>query len=314
MNKRGRELFVCTGSAHRELAKSITDFLGISLGNVKIEHFPDGEIFAQFLQNIRGNDVFIIQPTCYPTNENLMELLIMLDAAKRASASRITAVIPYYGYARQDRKDRPRVPITAKLVADLLTAAGASRVLAMDLHASQIVGFFDIPVDHLYGAPVLIPYLKEKMGPNSVVVAPDSGSVKMAHRYSDELNAGLAVVAKRRTDAISVESSHLVGDVKGRVCLMTDDLSSTAGTLIAAERLLKKEGAKKVIAAISHCLLSDVGIKRVEESGIDEIVTTDSVPISNIKSDKIKVLSIAPIMGEAISRIHAGGSLSTLFI
>ena len=314
MNKRGRELFVCAGSAHQELAKSIADFLGVSLGNVKIEHFPDGEIFVQFLQNIRGNDLFIIQPTSYPTNENLMELLIMLDAAKRASASRITAVIPYYGYARQDRKDRPRVPITAKLVADLLTAAGANRILTMDLHATQIVGFFDIPVDHLYGAPVLIPYLKEKLGSNSVVVAPDSGSVKMAHRYSDELNAGLAVVAKRRTDAVSVESSHLVGDVKGRVCLMIDDLSSTAGTLIAAERLLKKEGAKKVIAAISHCLLSDAGVKRIEESGIDELVTTDSVPTGNIKSDKIKVLSIAPIMGEAIKRIHAGGSLSTLFI
>ena len=314
MNKRGRELFVCTGTSHPELAKSIADFLGISLGNVKIEHFPDGEIFVQFLQNIRDNDVFIIQPTSYPTNENLMELLIMLDAAKRASASRITAVIPYYGYARQDRKDRPRVPITAKLVADLLTAAGANRVLAMDLHAAQIVGYFDIPVDHLYGAPVLIPYLKEKMGPNSVVVAPDSGSVKMAHRYSDELNSGLAVVAKRRTDAASVESSHLVGDVKGRVCLMIDDLSSTAGTLLAAERLLKKEGAKKVIAAISHCLLSDVGVKRIEESGIDEVVTTDSVPIKNIKSDKIKILSVAPLIGEAIRRTHAGGSLSTLFI
>jgi len=314
MNKRGRELFVCTGSAHPELASSIADFLGVSLGNIKIEHFPDGEIFVQFLQNIRGNDVFIIQPTSYPTNENLMELLIMLDAAKRASASRITAVIPYYGYARQDRKDRPRVPITAKLVADLLTAAGATRVLAMDLHAAQIVGYFNIPVDHLYAAPILIPFLKEKMGPNSVVVAPDSGSVKMAHRFSDELNAGLAVVAKRRTDAASVESSHLVGDVKGRVCLMIDDLSSTAGTLIAAEKLLKKEGAKKVVAAISHCLLSDVGVKRIEESGIDKVVTTDSVPIKNIESDKIKILSVAPLIGEAIKRIHMGGSLSTLFI
>jgi ribose-phosphate pyrophosphokinase len=314
MNKRGRELFVCSGSAHQELAKSIAEFLGVSLGNIKIEHFPDGEIFVQFLQNIRGNDVFIIQPTCYPTNENLMELLIMLDAAKRASASRITAVIPYYGYARQDRKDRPRVPITAKLVADLLTAAGATRILAMDLHAAQIVGYFNIPVDHLYGAPVLIPYLRDKMGSSSVVVAPDSGSVKMAHRYSDELNAGLAVVAKRRTDAASVESSHLVGDVKGRVCLMIDDISSTASTLIAAETLLKKEGAKKVIAAISHCLLSDIGVKRIKESGIDEVVTTDSVPIKDIMSDKIKVLSIAPLIGEAIRRIHAGGSLSTLFI
>ncbi len=314
MNKRGRELFVCSGSAHPALAKNIADFLGVSLGKVKIEHFPDGEIFVQFLQNIRGDDVFIIQPTCYPPNETLMELLIMIDAAKRASASRITAVIPYYGYARQDRKDRPRVPITSKLVADILTAAGATRILAMDLHAAQIVGYFDIPVDHLYAASILIPYLKGKMGPNSVVVAPDSGSVKMAHRYSSELNAGLAVVAKRRTDAVSVESSHLVGDVKGRVCLMIDDLSSTAGTLIAAEKLLRKEGAKEVIAAISHCLLNDVGVKRLEDSGISQIVTTDSVPAKNFKSDKVKVLSIAPLMGEAIRRIHAGGSLSTLFI
>ena len=314
MNKRGRELFVFAGSAHQALAKSIAKVLGVSLGKVKIEHFPDGEIFVQFLQNIRGGDVFIIQPTSYPSNENLMELLIMLDAAKRASASRITAILPYYGYARQDRKDRPRAPITAKLVANLLTAAGATRILTMDLHAQQIVGFFDIPVDHLYAAPVLIPYLKKRLGPNSVVVAPDSGSVKMAQGYSSNLDAGLAVVAKRRTDAVSVESSHLVGDVKGRTCLMIDDLSSTAGTLIAAERLLKKEGAKKVIAAISHCLLSDVGVKRLEESGIDEIVTTDSVPSTTIKSDKIKVLSIAPLMGEAIKRIHTGGSLSSLFI
>ena len=313
MNNRGRELFVFAGSAHRKLATKIADSLGISLGKVKIEHFPDGEIFVQFLQNIRGGDVFIIQPTSYPSNETLMELLIMLDAAKRASASRITAILPYYGYARQDRKDRPRVPITAKLVANLLTAAGATRILTMDLHAHQIVGFFDIPVDHLYAAPVLIPYLIDKMGKNSVVVAPDSGSVKMAHSYSSKLNAGLAVVAKRRTDALSVESSHLVGDVKGRTCLMIDDLSSTAGTLIAAEQLLKREGAKKVIAAISHCLLSDIGVKRIEESDIDEVVTTDSVP-ANIKSNKIKILSIAPLMGEGIKRIHTGGSLSSLFI
>lgn len=313
MNRRGRELFVFSGGAHPALSKNIADFLGITLGKIKIEHFPDGEIFVQFLQNIRGGDVFIVQPTCYPTNENIMELLIMLDAAKRASASRITVVMPYYGYARQDRKDKPRVPITSKLIATLLTAAGASRILAMDLHAAQIVGFFDIPVDHLYAAPVLIPYLKQKLGPNCVVVAPDSGSVKMAHNYSSALNAGLAVVAKRRTDAVSVESSHLVGDVEGRTCLMIDDLSSTAGTLIAAEKLLKKHGAKKVIAAISHCLLSDLGIKKLSESGIEEIVTTDSVPIASHKCEKIKVLSVAPLMGEAIRRIHTGGSLSTLF-
>ncbi|HJO95077.1 MAG TPA: ribose-phosphate pyrophosphokinase [Victivallales bacterium] len=313
MNNRGRELFVFSGSAHPKLAKDIAQSLGVKLGNVKIEHFPDGEIFVQFLQNIRGGDVFIIQPTCYPPNETIMELLIMLDAAKRASASRITAVIPYYGYARQDRKDKPRVPISAKLVADILTTAGANRILTMDLHAQQIMGFFNIPVDHLYAAPVLFPYLRKVLGSNCVVVAPDSGCVKMAHAYSTALDGGLAVISKRRTDANSVESTHLVGDVEGRTCLMIDDLSSTAGTLIAAEGLLRKKGAKKVIASISHCLLSEVGIERLNESGIEELVTTDSVPLSHYTSKKINVFSIAPLLAEAIRRTHAGGSLSSLF-
>jgi len=314
MDSKGQELFVFSGSAHPKLAKDIAEELGITLGSVKIERFPDGEIITQFMQNIRGGDVFIIQPTCYPPNENIMELLIMLDAAMRASAGRVTAVIPYFGYARQDRKDRPRVAITSKLVANLLTAAGADRILAMDLHAQQIMGFFDIPVDHLYAAPILYPYLRKILGNNAVVVAPDSGSVKMAHAYSNALGAGLAVIAKRRTDAVSVESSHLVGEVAGRTCLIIDDLISTAGTLVTGEQLLKKEGAKKVIASISHCLLNDLGVDRLNNSGIEELVTTDSVPeIASGKTNKIKVLSIAPIMAEAINRIHVGGSLSSLF-
>lgn len=313
MYTKSQELFVFSGTAHPKLAKDIAEQLGITLGSIKIEHFPDGEIFVQYLQNIRGGDVFLIQPTCYPPNETLMELLIMIDAAMRASAGRITAVIPYFGYARQDRKDKPRVAITSKLVANLLTAAGANRILTLDLHAQQIMGFFDIPVDHLYAAPIMYPHLKKMMGENAVVVAPDSGSVKMAHNYSSALGAGLAVIAKRRTDAVSVESSHLVGDVKGRTCLIIDDLTSTAGTLIAGERLLKKEGAGRVIAAISHCLLNDVGIERLENSGIEELVTTDSVPELIGKTRKLKTVSIAPMMAEAIRRIHAGGSLSSLF-
>lgn len=306
------ELFLFAGNAHPKLAEKIADFLDISMGNVNIDYFPDGEIFAQYEENIRGGDVFIVQPTCYPPNQNLMELLVLLDAARRASAARITAVIPYFGYARQDRKDRPRVAITAKLVANLLSAAGASRILTMDLHAHQIMGFFEIPVDHLTAAPVIGQYMKEKLEKDSVVVAPDSGSVKMAHKYSASLEAGLAIVAKRRTDANTVASSHLVGDVEGKDCLITDDLTSTAGTLISAENMLKKEGAKKVIGSISHCLLNNKGVERINNSGIEEIVTTNSVPVET-QSEKVKVLSIAPLLGEAIKRIHSGGSLSTLF-
>jgi len=312
MNARGRELFVFSGTAHPKLATEIADSLGITLGEIKIERFPDGEISVQYMQNIRGGDLFIIQPTCYPPNENIMELLIMLDAAKRASAGRITAVIPYYGYARQDRKDKPRVPITSKMVADILTAAGANRILALDLHAQQIMGFFNIPVDHLHSAPVMFPYLREKIGENAVIVAPDSGSVKIAHAYSRALNSGFAVIAKRRTDAMSVESSHLVGDVKDRICVMIDDLTSTTGTLVAGEVLLRKEGAKKVIAVISHCLINEQGAERLMNSGIEELITTDSVPL-RVNCSKIKVFGIAPLLAEAIKRIHAGGSLSTLF-
>lgn len=309
-----RDIFIYSGSANRPLSEAIAKYLGVNLRAVDLDRFPDGEILAHYRENIRRADVFIIQPTCAPTNENLMELLIMLDAAKRASAARITAVIPYYGYARQDRKDRPRVPITAKLVANLLTIAGANRILTMDLHAQQIQGFFDIPVDHLYAAPVIVPHIKEKISDELVVVAPDSGSVKMAHSYSDMLDAGLAVIAKRRISADDVESSHLVGDVNGRTCVITDDLTSTAGTLIAGAKLLRKHGAKSVYAAISHCLLVEKGRQRLlNDDSLEQLITTDAVPVPDECGGKIKVLSVAPLLGEAIKRIHHGESVSSLF-
>lgn len=308
-----RGIFIYSGTAHKELAERIANYLGTNLGQVKISRFPDGEIFVQYNENIRRGDVFIIQPTCSPANENIMELLIMIDAARRASAARITAVIPFYGYARQDRKDKPRVPITAKLMANLLTVAGANRVLTMDLHAQQIQGFFDIPCDHLYASPVIVPYMKETIGENAVVVSPDSGSVKMAQAYASMLNAGMAVVAKRRIDANDVESSHLVGDVKDRNCVITDDLTSTAGTLCAAAKLLKDKGAKKVYASVSHCLLNETGRERLLNSQIEELITTDAVPVHDDCQGKIKIMSVAALLGEGIKRIHEGESVSSLF-
>lgn len=310
----GQKMFVFSGTSNIEMAQEIATHMKMPLGNVSITRFPDGETMVQYEENIRGGDVYIVQSTCPPANETLMELLIMLDAARRASAARVTAVIPFFGYARQDRKDRPRVPITAKLVANLLTAAGADRILTMDLHATQIQGFFDIPVDHLYASPVLVPYLKKKLNKNSVVVAPDAGSVKLAHAYGDMLDTGLAVVSKRRIDADSVESSHLVGDVEGRTCLITDDMTSTCGTLVGAAKLLKKFGAAKVYAAVSHSLLIEAGAKRLMESDIDELITTNSIPsLTAEPCKKVKVLSIAPMLAEAINRIHNSESVSSLF-
>ncbi len=309
-----KNICIYSGSAHPQLSRDIAAYLGVPLGKINLERFPDGETFCQYEENVRRADVFIIQPTCAPTNDHLMELLIMLDAAKRASAARVTAVLPYYGYARQDRKDRPRVPISAKLVANLITVAGANRVIAMDLHSQQIQGFFDIPVDHLYARPVISPYLHQKLGSDVVVVSPDSGSVKMAQLYCDSLDAGLAVIAKRRISATAVATSHLVGDVKGRTCVITDDMSSTAGTLCSAADKLKDEGAGKVFAAISHCVLNDVGYaKLAANKSIEELVVTDSIPVNNTLNGKIKVLSVAPLLGEAIKRIHEGISISTLF-
>ena len=308
-----KKICVYSGTAHPQLAHDIAEYLGVPLGKIHPTRFPDGETFVQFEENVRRADAFLIQPTCAPVNDNLMELLVMVDAARRASAARITAVIPYFGYARQDRKDKPRVPITAKLVANLLTVAGVDRIITMDLHSQQIQGFFDIPVDHLYASPVLIPYMKSKMDAESVVVSPDSGSVKMAQKFADRLGCGFAVVAKRRVDAVHVASSHLVGDVKGRTCLIVDDMTSTAGTLCAAAELLKSEGAGTIYASVSHFVASEKAVDRLANSCIEELITTDSVPCKFDFGDKVKVLSVAKLLAEAIRRIHEGGMLTTLF-
>jgi len=283
------------------------------MGRCGITPFPDGETFVKIEDNVRGEDVFIIQPTSPPTNHNLMELFIMIDALRRASAKRITAVMPFYGYARQDRKDQPRVPITAKLVANLLVAAGANRLLAMDLHAQQIQGFFDIPVDHLYAAPVMYEYLRKKKLPDLVVVSPDIGGLKMAHAYSQTLGVGLAIVAKRRKSATEVESMALIGDIKGKNILLVDDLTETAGTLTQAAILLKEKGAKKILACVSHAILSEIGVERLRKSVIDELITTDTVQRPPIDGVKIVTLSVAGLLGEAIKRIHSNSSVNSLF-
>ena len=304
---------IFSGNANRLLAERLAGYLGQPLGEVSISRFPDGEVFVKIIDNIRGRDVFIVQPTCYPPNENLMELLIMIDAAKRASAARITAVIPFYGYARQDRKDQPRVPITAKLVANLLTAAGASRLLAMDLHAQQIQGFFDIPVDNLFAAPVIVKYLRSRNLPKLVVVSPDPGGLKMAYAYSNMLEAGLALAGKQRKSATEVEAFNLVGDVEGCNAILVDDLSTTAGTLCSAAKLIKDHGAKDVYAAVTHAVLTDQGIDRLKQSAIKELVTTDSVPARDWRGFPVTVLSVAELLGEAIMRIHNNQSVSSLF-
>ncbi len=300
-----------SGTSHPDLARNISEYLKISLCNVTVKAFPDGETFVKINENIRGQDVFIIQPTCPPTNSNLMELLITVDAAKRASAKRITAVIPFFGYARQDRKDQPRVPITAKLVANLLAAAGVNRVLTMDLHAGQIQGFFDIPVDHLYAAPVLIGYLRERGIENLTVVSPDVGGLKMSDAYAKALDAPLAIVGKRRISATEVEAINVIGEVKGQDVLLVDDMTETAGTLCAAAELLKEHGAGKIYAGVSHGVLGEIGNQRLIDSSIEELITTDSTPMA--KGEKITVVSIAALLGEGIRRIENDESVSSLF-
>jgi ribose-phosphate pyrophosphokinase len=304
---------ILSGTAHPALAESIASYIGESVGEVKIERFPDGEIFVKIIENIRGRDVFIVQPVCGSPNEALMELLIIIDAAKRASAARITAVIPYYGYGRQDRKDQPRVPITAKLVANLLVAAGTGRLLTIDLHAQQIQGFFDIPVDHLYAAPVIVKHLRRNSLEDVVVVSPDPGGLKMAYAYSTMLGSGLAIVAKQRKTATEVEAMNLVGDVRGCNTLLVDDLTTTAGTLCEASRLIMANGAKSVRAAVTHNLLTDMGYRRLRESPIEELVTTDSVPPGEKSDFQITTLSMADMLGEAIIRIHNNQSVTSLF-
>ncbi len=307
------ELKIFSGSAHNQLAQRIADYCKIPLGNATVASFPDGETMVKINENIRGRDVFIVQPTCPPTNQNLMELLIMVDAARRASASRITAVIPFFGYARQDRKDQPRVPITAKLVANLLTAAGVNRVLTVDLHAQQVAGFFDIPVDHLFAAPVILQYLKSKNLNDPVVVSPDVGGLKMANAYAQALNTSLAIVAKRRKSPTEVSATTLIGEVEGRSVILVDDLTETAGTLTAAARLLKDHGAKEIMACVSHAVLSDLGHQRLKESEITELVCTNSVPVRECDGIKITSLCIASLLGEGIARIYGDESVSSLF-
>jgi len=304
---------VFSGTSNPPLARAICDYIGIELGKCAVSSFPDGETFVKIEENVRGEDVFVVQSTSPPTNHHLMEMFIMMDALRRASASRITTVLPFYGYARQDRKDQPRVPITAKLVANLLVAAGASRVLTMDLHAQQIQGFFDIPVDHLYAAPVMYDYLKKKALPDLVVVSPDVGGLKMAHAYSQVLEGGLAIVAKRRKSAEHVESMAIIGEIKNKNVLMVDDLTETAGTLTTAAALLRKKGARSVYACVSHAILNDLGVERLKKSNIDELITTDTVLRPPIDGVKITTLSVAGLLGEAIKRIHSNSSVTSLF-
>lgn len=306
------DIRIFSGTSHPELADDIVSYLGVRKSDLTVTQFPDGETFVKINENIRGRDIFIVQPTSPPTNENLMELLIMVDAARRASAARITAVIPFFGYARQDRKDQPRVPITAKLVANLLTAAGVNRVLTMDLHAGQIQGFFDIPVDHLYAKPVLIKYLRDKgLTDNLVVVSPDVGGMKMAHSYSKALECPLAIVAKNRVSATEVEAISLIGEVDGCNVLLVDDISETAGTLTSAARLLRSHGAKRIFAGVSHAVLGEQGQKRIAESDIEELISTNSTPYAI--GEKVTVVSVAELLGEAIRRIHDEESVTSLF-
>lgn len=307
------EMKVFSGSANRELAQRICDGIGTPLGQATISSFPDGETYVKIEENIRGRDVFIIQPTCPPTNQHLMELLIMVDAARRASADRITAVIPFFGYARQDRKDQPRVPITAKLVANLLHAAGVSRVLTMDLHAQQVQGFFDIPVDHLYSMPVLLKYLRTRLTRKTVVVSPDVGGLKMASAYSQALGANLAIVAKQRKSSTETKALYVIGEVEDCDVLLVDDLTETAGTLVSAAKILKDHGALDIYAGVAHAVLVDAAIPRLQNSQIEELITTNSTPVRTVEGFKTSVLCISELLGEGMKRIHNDESVSSLF-
>jgi ribose-phosphate pyrophosphokinase len=305
------------GNSNPALAEKICDSLGVPLGCAKVKNFSDGEIMIEIGENVRGRDVYIVQSTCYPTNNNLMELLIMMDALKRASASTITAVIPYYGYARQDRKVAPRTPITSKLVADLLTSAGADRVVTVDLHAGQIQGFFNIPVDNLYAAPVILEYIKKNFYNDSVViVSPDAGGTERARAYAKRLGSTLAIIDKRRPGPNISEVMHLIGDVKDKVAIIVDDMVDTAGTLTQAAAALKEHGAKMIYACATHAVLSGPAIDRINASHIAEMVITDTIPLGDKaeRTGKVKVLSVAGLLAEAIKRIHQNESVSSLFV
>jgi ribose-phosphate pyrophosphokinase len=309
-------LKVFSGKAHPALAREICGELGVPLGEAHVGRFPDGEVRLQILENVRGADVFLIQPTCRPVNENLVELLIMLDALRRASAFRVTAVMPYYGYARQDRKDRPRVPISSRLVADLITSAGADRVLALELHAGQIQGFFAIPVDHLYSTPVTVKYFRQLKLKNLVVVSPDTGGVERARAFAKRLQVPLAIIDKRRDDADVVEVFNVIGEVSGKTCLIVDDMIDTGGTLVKGAHALKDKGADKVFACCTHGVFAEDAIQKVCAAPLEQVVATNSIPLSEEgeKCGKIKVLSIAKLLADAIRSIHGETSVSKLFI
>ncbi|MCR4819740.1 MAG: ribose-phosphate pyrophosphokinase [Elusimicrobiales bacterium] len=307
------DLKLFTGNANPELSEKISECLGVPLSRARITHFADGEIDVHILDSVRDSDCYIIQPTCPPVNDNLMELLIMMDALRRASSGKINLVMPYYGYARQDRKPLPRVAITAKLIANLLTKAGADRVITIDLHAAQIQGFFDIPLDHLYARPVILDYVKQQHFEDLVVVSPDVGSVERARAIAARLNAGLVIIDKRRPHPNEAVVYHIIGDVDGKTCFILDDIVDTAGTLIAAANAIHANGAKRIIVAASHGVLSRDAIEKIDKSPIEEAVFTDTIPINASKSAKIKIVSVAELLAEAIKRNHMGESISELF-
>ncbi|MFQ5695352.1 MAG: ribose-phosphate diphosphokinase [Terriglobia bacterium] len=307
---------IFTGNANRALAEEICQYLSLPLGDSTLGRFMDGEISFQINENVRGADVFVVQPTCHPVDAHLMELLLMIDALKRSSAARITAVIPYYGYARQDRKDKPRVPISAKLVADVLEKAGIDRALTLDLHAPQIQGYFNVPVDHLYATPVMLEHFARKSMPSLTVIAPDAGGVERARFFAKKMDAPLAIMDKRRVDIDVAEVLHVIGDVKGRTALIIDDICDTAGTLVQTAAALVKDGAKEVYAACTHAVMSGPAVERVNKSNLTELVVTNSIPLNeNSQScDRLRVLSVAPLLARAIRSIHEEASVSTLFV
>ena len=311
------QLKIFSGSAHRALTEEIAEFLGVQLGHARLQRFPDTEVSFQIDENIRGTDVFVVQPTCADVDRHLVELCVMIDAFRRSSASRITAVIPYYGYARQDRKDKPRVPISAKLMANLITAAGANRVLTMDLHKAQIQGFFDIPVDHLFAAPVIIEYLQRVDSPNLTIVSPDAGGAERARAYAKRLDAELAIIDKRRSEDGSAEVMNVIGDVAGRTCILQDDIIDTAGTIVKAAAALKANGAQRVLACAVHGVFSGPAIERLEAAPIDQVIITNTIPLATERAKgctKIKQLSVARLLGQAIRSIHEETSVSSLFV
>jgi ribose-phosphate pyrophosphokinase len=310
------DLIIFSGNSNYTLSRKICEYIHVPLGGEKVKRFSDGEIQIEIDENVRSKDVFVIQSICSPVNDNLVELLLMLDALKRASANRITAVIPYYGYARQDKKVAPRVPISAKLVADLLTVAGATRIITMDLHAGQIQGFFNIPVDNLFAAPVIIDYIKKKFNNDLVIVSPDAGGVERARAFAKRLNAGLAIIDKRREAPNQAKAMAVIGDVADKVVVILDDMVDTAGTLVEAARAIMKNGAREIHASCSHAVLSGPAIERIEDSDLKTLVVTDTIPLNNSAKacKKIKVLSISELIGEAIIRSFKGDSVTSLFV